>query len=399
MSKRIIVLSHSLEIGGAERSLIGYLGALAADGGPETELFLYRHAGELMDTIPEGIKLLPQDARYASLAAPVKGVLRRGHGLIAAGRLFGKLAAKRYVKRHGLPQENSVALEYSHKYTKAFMPRIAPDTVYDLAVSFLTPHYFAAEKINAKKRVAFIHTDYSAVAVNRRSELKMWAAYDLIAACSDAARSSFISVFPELSDRVAATENINDADMIKRMADKSEGLEEMPDDGCVKLLSVGRFVPEKNFTAIPEVTRRLLEQGDKVKWYIIGYGDDAPLRRAIEEQRVSESVIILGKKSNPYPYMRRCDIYVQPSLFEGKAVTVLEAQILQKPVVISAYPTAASQLEDGADGVIAPQSREGLAETLHRLLNDRERMLALSHGCASRNYENKEKIKLLLELL
>ena len=77
---------------------------------------------------------------------------------------------------------------------------------------------------------------------------------------------------------------------------------------------------------------------------------------------MQERVIILGKKNNPYPYMRACDLYVQPSRYEGKAVTVREAQLLGKPVVITNYATSASQLEDGADGVIVPMDNAGCAE-------------------------------------
>ena len=50
--------------------------------------------------------------------------------------------------------------------------------------------------------------------------------------------------------------------------------------------------------------------------------------------------------------MKACDLYVQPSRYEGKAVTVTEAKILAKPILITNYSTAESQIEDGIDGVI-----------------------------------------------
>ena len=62
--------------------------------------------------------------------------------------------------------------------------------------------------------------------------------------------------------------------------------------------------------------------------------------------------VLAGKQMNPYPYIKACDIYVQPSRYEGKAVTVREAQILGKPVVITRFPTSSSQLEEGVDGII-----------------------------------------------
>ena len=62
---------------------------------------------------------------------------------------------------------------------------------------------------------------------------------------------------------------------------------------------------------------------------------------------MEEHVLLLGKRTNPYPYIAACDIYAQPSRYEGKSVTVREAQMLCKPVAVTAYPTATSQVRDG----------------------------------------------------
>lgn len=143
-----------------------------------------------------------------------------------------------------------------------------------------------------------------------------------------------------------------------------------------------------------------MENGLDVKWYLIGYGGDEPLiRQKITEAGMQERVIILGKKDNPYPYMRACDLYVQPSRYEGKAVTVREAQLLGKPVLITRYVTSASQLEDGVDGVIAPMDNEGCAAGIAALLRDPARMQQLSEKCASRDYTNSAEIEKIYALM
>ena len=109
--------------------------------------------------------------------------------------------------------------------------------------------------------------------------------------------------------------------------------------------------------------------------------------------------MILGKKENPYPYIKACDLYVQPSRYEGKAVTVREAQMLCKPVVITRYATSASQLEDGVDGVIVPMDNEGCAREIIQLLKDPERMQRLSVACAQRDYTNAGEAKKIYRLL
>jgi glycosyltransferase involved in cell wall biosynthesis len=122
---------------------------------------------------------------------------------------------------------------------------------------------------------------------------------------------------------------------------------------------------------VPFICRRLVQNGYKFKWFLIGFGGDEDLiRRNIQKVGMQDVCIILGKKANPYPYMAACDIYVQPSRFEGKAVTVQEAQILGKPVVVADYPTARSQVKDGIDGHIVPQDNEGLAKGLAKIIRE-----------------------------
>lgn len=114
---------------------------------------------------------------------------------------------------------------------------------------------------------------------------------------------------------------------------------------------------------------------------------------------MQKNVILLGKKENPYPYMNACDIYVQPSRYEGKAVTVREAQTLAKPVVITNFPTSKSQLEDGVDGIIVPMDNEGCAKGIMSLIDDKELQQKLINNCKSRDYSNKQEIEKLYKII
>ena len=396
MKKSLLIVSHALEIGGAERSLIGLLDALDPERW-DIDLFLLRHQGELIADIPEYVNLLPEVPAYTVLARPMKDTLREGHVLLTAARLTGRIAAGRYAKKHG-HTESGVALEYSHKFTCPLMPKIQPGTEYDLAISFLTPHYFVAKKVRAKKKVAWIHTDYSRVQVNIPSETAMWSAYDHIASISDAVTESFLKTFPGLKPKIVLIENILPERLIKRQALKPIGTD-MPANGYIRLLSIGRYCTAKNFDNIPDICARLVSAGQNVKWYLIGYGGDEELiRQKILEAGMGEHVILLGKKENPYPYIKACDLYVQPSRYEGKAVTVREAQMLGKPVVITRYATSSSQLEDGVDGVVVPMDNESCAEGIAVLLRNPEEMARLSDCCQQRDYTNAAEIGKLYAL-
>ena len=398
--KTILVASHSMEIGGAEISLLGLLNAINYNQ-YKIDLFLYRHTGEFMALIPKHVNLLPQNDRYASLAVPMISAVKKRQYSMVAGRLIGKIKAYYFDKKQ--KAEVSVAgIEYSHKYTKSFLPLINPSVNYDLAISFLTPHYIVAEKVKAKKKVAWIHNDYSVVTVDIESENKMWSQYDYIASISEESTEAFCSTFPKLRPRIVHIENILSPKFVRQQAELFDANQEMTEADCkVKLLSVGRFSYQKNFENIPAICQLILATGHSVKWYIIGYGNgESLIKSKIEEFGMQEHVKILGKKINPYPYFKACDIYVQPSRYEGKAVTVREAQMLHKPVVITDFPTAKSQLNDGVDGIIVPLNNKGCAEGIIRLINDNDLQKRLIENCRKTDYGNEpeiEKIYMLME--
>ena len=114
---------------------------------------------------------------------------------------------------------------------------------------------------------------------------------------------------------------------------------------------------------------------------------------------MEDRVIILGKKENPYPYLKACDLYVQPSRYEGKAVTVREAQMLCKPVVITRYATSASQLEDGVDGVIVPMDNEGCAEGIAAVIRDEKLRQKLIKNTKARDYTNAKEIQKIYRVM
>lgn len=396
LKKKILIFSHAMEIGGAERALLGLINSFDYSK-YEVDLFLLKHSGELMSLIPEKVNLLPEVPAYSAIMKPMVTVLKSGQIDVLLGRLIGKLKAKSFNEKMKY-NDSAVSIEYSHKYTKKFMPVIS-DKEYDIAISFLTPHYFVSEKVNAKKKIAWIHTDYSYIDVDVKSELKMWSAYDNIISISDDVTKAFLKKFPSLENKITVIENI----LSKQFIDEQVGLINIDDEfdnSKLKLLSVGRFCEAKNFDNVPEIASIIKSKGIDFKWYIIGYGSDEDLIKSkIAEFSMEDTVIILGKKENPYPFIKSCDIYVQPSRYEGKAVTVHEAQILNKPIIITDYPTAKSQLTNGFDGVIVSLDNQDCADGIAKVIQDKELQSKLIENMKSTNYSNESEIEKLYKLI
>ena len=169
----------------------------------------------------------------------------------------------------------------------------------------------------------------------------------------------------------------------------------------IRLLSIGRFSYAKNYDNVPDICRRIVDYGmTDIKWFIIGYGDEKPLiRTKIALSGMENYVILLGKRTNPYPYIKSCDIYVQPSRYEGNSVTVREAQMLYKPVVVTDYPTASSQIKDGKDGVIVPLDNQGCADGIVSLIKDKAKQEEIIAYLKTHDFGNEMEVEKLYKMI
>jgi glycosyltransferase involved in cell wall biosynthesis len=399
MKKRIFIAIHYMEIGGAERSLLGLLNTIDT-ANYDVDLFIHQHTGEFMPLIPQKINLLPENKKYSTLERPMLEVLKEGYVDIVLTRLLAKYKSGKYIAKNGENAGSSV-FQYIANATTLLLPSLKGLGEYDLAISFLNPHNIVLEKVSAKKKIAWIHTDYSTIKVNAKLELPVWRAYDYIASISDDVTTAFLKTFPTLKEKIVLIENILSPSFVREQAKIEDVSAEMPyKEEVIKLLSVGRYSTPKNFDNIPAICKLLVEGGVKLKWYIMGYGgDEALIKRKITEANMQQHVILLGKKSNPYPYMQACDIYVQPSRYEGKAVTVREAQMLYKPVVITNFPTAQSQLTDGVDGVIVPMDNEGASKGIKEFIGDKELQARLIANLHKHDYGNEMEVEKIYSLI
>ena len=397
MKSRIFIAIHYLEIGGAEISLIGLLNAIDTSQ-YDVDLFVYSHRGELMKMIPTDVCLLPEIKEYAQIEMPVKTVLKQRGWKIAFARLLAKYQYWRYAKRNR-QEEGSAVFQYVFDAVTPCLPDLYGYGTYDLAISFLTPHNVVAEKVRAKKKIAWIHTDYTWISVDAEKELSVWGRFDKIVSISPDVTKAFLQTFPSLSDKVIEINNILSPVFVRKRAE--EFVVHFPKwKGWINLLSVGRYTTAKNYDNVPDICRRIREMGCDVYWYIVGYGgDEALIREKIKESGMEDYVILLGKKENPYPYMKACDIYVQPSRFEGNSVTVREAQMLCKPVVVTDYPTAKSQIKDGVDGVIVPLDNAGCAQGIVDFIKNPELRDKIAAYLQAHDYGNEREVEKLYQLI
>ena len=348
----LIVFTDALNLGGIEISLMNLLKSIDYSLYC-VDLFLYSHRGVYFDAIPKEVNVLPEVKELSYLRESIWSKIKHGCWDSAYHRICWQL-----FKNGTLDEEYAKIID---KYVPKF------ETSYDLAIGFFRP-FDILKKVDAKVKAGWIHTDYT---VDKSEDIiKAYSVVDYIVAVSESVRESFITATNSYFDqnKVIVVENLCDVCGIREQANAFE-----TDDmriGTIKLLSIGRFCYQKWFDRIPILCKKLREYGLDVCWYIIGFGkDEDRIEESIKLEGMQDYVRVLGKKDNPYPYIKACDFYVQPSRYEGKSVAVREAQILCKPVIITDYPTASSQVVNGVNGFIVPMQSDECAMCMRDIIS------------------------------
>ena len=395
--KNVLIASFDMEVGGVERSLISMLENFDYKN-YAVDLMLYRHQGDFMDLVTNKVNLLDEISQYTTFRKSIGETFKNKQYSIGLARILAKINANFTGRKKRITEPGYYQMQLMWKYALPFLPKV--DTEYDVAISYLWPHDFIADKIRAKKKIAWIHTDYSTIEPDISMDLKMWNNFDHIVAVSEACKNSFLKKYRKLEKKVVVIENITSPEFIRKMA--NENIENpMTNDNRFKIITVARLSHAKGIDNAARALKMLKVKGyDNIAWYVVGYGGDvAMIKDLIKDLKLEDDFMLLGKQTNPYPYMQAADLYVQPSRYEGKAVTVGEAQILSKPVMITNYTTAKSQVSDGFDGYITELSIEGIANGIEKLYKDSVMRKKLMDNCRKTDYANNYELEKLYKII
>ena len=391
---RIFINLHYMELGGAERALLGLLNAIDTNR-VDVDLFLNQHTGAFMPLIPANIHLLPEEEAYSVIEKPLVECLKRHQFGIAWARLKARYKYKSYLRKNNLTSDGS-ATHYVFNEVIRYLPSLKKYGHYDLAISFLDPPHIVQQNVDASIKMEWIHTDFSFVKVDVPTTEFWWSKNDYIASISPSVTHQFLLLYPALKDKIVEINNILSPAFVREQAilsplpPKSKGL---------NLCSVGRISYQKNFEAIPYIAKFLSEKGIDFHWQVVGPGDASPIIHTAKQLGVSQMVEFVGAQDNPYPYINACDIYVQPSRYEGHSVTVREAQMLYKPVVITNYNTAANQVQSGVDGIICELDNQTIADAVANLANDKDLYQSIVNYLHSHDYGNEREVDKIYQFL
>ena len=247
----------------------------------------------------------------------------------------------------------------------------APTEEFDLAIAFLegASAYYVIDRINAKEKIAYVHLNLAMKGHLKEIDEPYYSKMDRIYGVSDKVVESLIADYPQMRDKIDVFQNMIKDKLIRKRAQHGAGFTDNFDG--IRLLSVARLHPQKAYDVAIEAMDKLLKMGDfNIRWYAMGEGTERnKLQKLINEKDLSEKFILMGQRSNPYPYIKQCDIYMHCTGAEGWSIAIAEARILGKPMIASKESNAGKQLPPGCVMVV-PLDAEEIAKGIYRMITN-----------------------------
>lgn len=338
--KRIVFMMINMNIGGTEKALLSMLEEINPAEYDVTILMLEEYGG-FLESIPSWVQV-----RYVNEFPKFKHNLRTPLHFTA----IHSLQAGRYLE--GVKYLYFYAMIKLHrtpicffKYILKFLKDIEDE--YDVAVAYAGPmdfiSYFVLNKIQAKKKIQWIHFDITKIGFNVSFVKKIYPKFDRIFVVSKEGKEKLCQVVPSIADKVEVFHNIISKEQILLQSRLHDGFLDGYDG--LRILTVGRLDYIKGQDLCVETLRLLKEEGYNVKWYCVGDGSfRSEVQQLIKKYGLEEEFILLGSTTNPYPYMAQCDLYVQSSRHEGYCITLAEAKIFNKSIISTDFTGAKEQL-------------------------------------------------------
>ena len=377
---------YSMNVGGVEKSLLGLLSSLPLDR-LDVHVGIVHSKGGFLPYLPKKVEVHEIDIYkklWPLLKQPplvsVKQLYHKGCYWDAIVFLSLYILSKIQNNRHWI-----------YKYLLRNEPLF--NESFDLAIAYAGPSadidYYICEKVKAQNKVGWVHFDVSKFGIDKGLTRQLYKQYKKIFVVSDTGKQIFDQMFPMFRYKTEVFYNIVSPKQVLALAATATTFSD--NYAGKRILTVGRIAIEKGQREAIRALGELVEKGLDVKWYFVGEGHDMESCRLLsKELGLTERIVFLGCQTNPYGYMRDCDVYVQPSRHEGFCITLAEALCFENPIVATNFTGAHEQLDTRANGVVCAMDKQSIAEAISKVLTMKK--------CKPENREP-EQIDVLLDIL
>ncbi len=362
MKKRVFFLLYSMDIGGVEKSLLGLLSTLDKDE-YEVHIGLLRPVGGFLTMLPDWVIVhhcfqgIWKEVNKPPMQT-IKEALKKGHLIEALIHVFLYAVYKLTLDK-----------TLFYQYLLRNEPLIEGE--FDAAHSYAGPapmlDYYVCRKLKAKERYTWVHFDVKKNGVDKVMGRRFYKEFNKIYVVSQGAKQNFDSIFPEFKEKTEVRYNVLNPKDVMALASQAPSFDD--DFQGQRILTVGRLSQEKGQDMAIHALKMLVDKGYDLRWYFVGDGlFRKECERLAHEMNLDDRVVFLGMQTNPYGYMRDCDVYVQPSHHEGYCITLAEARCFTAPIVATHFTGAEEQLKTYPQSAVIAMTPEGVAEGVEKFL-------------------------------
>lgn len=376
--KKILIANNNMKIGGVQKSLCNLLWSISDQY--DITLFLFEPIGEYMKDIPERVHILSCDSLFRYLGTSQKDCANHPYDYLIRGtlacvcKLFGRKAVMPLLlhSQEQLPKQYDCAISYLHNGD--------PHRFYGGVNEFIL------KKVSATHKIAFLHCDYMQCGANCEENNDAYREFDLIAACSQGCRNSFIRALPELSGKCQTVPNFHQYEKIRARSDEAPYCYA---DGQLHVLMVARLAHEKGIDRAIRAIGYVRAQGIAAVLHLVGNGPkEQELRTLSHAIGLDDAVLFHGDQANPYRFMRNADLLLITSYHEAAPMVIDEARCLGLPVLSTATTSAQEMILDRDCGWVCDNDQSSLNMTLTSVLKNYDGLQTVKNHLLSTVFSN-----------
>lgn len=356
--KQIAFILYRMNQGGPSRVFLNIISTINRNE-YDISLYLFTPDGDLYDQIPSyvNVKLVKPRGLFCAKKEDVLGFY-----------IWSPLKFISRVTGRVMKFFNKKTIDGSWKFIEHLVIRDACKYEFAMSLTEGIPNYYLSRFINTKVKIGRIPTDYKVANLNQAFDINYFSHLDYIVTNSTTNLNSLYEIFPSITDKFVLLRNIILPETIMAKANSEPGFKD--NFSGIRILTLSRLHDTKGTDLAIEACRLLVAQGFNVRWYIMGNGAKDKYTAIVEKNGIKNNFAFLDSMNNPFPCLKECNIYVQPSRYEGSSNAVFEAKALGKPIVITNFNSALEHITHMTDGLIADMNANSLASSIALLIND-----------------------------
>lgn len=396
MKIKMLIAMYGMGVGGVEKALLNFLKLIPMDMFEINILFLVKE-GEYLCKIPDQVKIselkVSDYQRNILLFGTPKTLLVYGKKMDLGNVMKTLVFFCKY--KYAMLKIKSKNVYFETLLKGLPYNREEYDVALDFFGHFSFTTYYVSEKMDARVKVTWIHSEK--FDKKDRNFLSYYSKYNKIYGVSKACVNKFKLIFPECADKIETFYNIMFSEDIIRKSYMGKGFEDNYHN--LRILTVGRLDKAKGCDLAIQVAADLKYEGFRFRWYVIGEGNERKyLEKLIHINHLDDTFILLGNSKNPYPYIKECDIYIQPSRYEGYCLSLAEARLFHRPIIATDFSGAREQIKHAITGYIVNFNRLELLNTTRMLMNESAVRETLIHNLEREPFDISKDISKILKM-